>query len=490
MAATGPLPTTQVLLMKPISKERFEAFIAYTRQPPAAGVFSSELEWYASDNEVLLATIILDLDGEFSTIILGRDADLKFRLINFPMIFEKIEEAREYMFSEAKKILEDKYIFPRADESNEKQDLFYSICDPKNINRHFEAVRTLKEYSSARDLIAEIMAHFKDIDGNFIEQFQSTGFDSRIWELYLFAYLSEERLFINREYEAPDFLVTDGRQKVAIEAVTVNASEGNKDIEDLTPEKIVELLKNDIPLKFGSALFSKMDRKNKKGKPIEKYWELEHVKGCSLVFAIADFSSEGSMCWSSNALIDYLYGTKRNWQVSDDGQLIIDSTEIDFTKHNGTKISGFFSSKDAENISAVLSSSAGTISKFVRMGKSAGFGDSSVSVKYGGVCHNHEGLLDPNKFFFEVDSNYKESWGAGISIFHNPNALHPLPKELFPSVAHFFPMENGVIGCLPPAFHPYTGLTFMHPVTENVTEEDFELLLTRFSTITGKTIKL
>lgn len=237
------------------------------------------------------------------------------------------------MFSESKRILvEEKYIFSQGDEINKKQDLFHPICEPHNINRHFEVVRTLKEYSSARELIAEIMAHFKDIDGNFIEQFQSTGFDSRIWELYLFAYLSEERLFINREYEAPDFLVTDGSQKVAIEAVTVNASEGNEDIEDLTPEKIVELLKNDMPLKFGSALFSKMNRKNKKGKPIEKYWELEHVKGCPLVFAIADFSFEGSMCWSSNAIIDYLYGSKRNWHVSDDGQLIIDSTEIDFTK--------------------------------------------------------------------------------------------------------------------------------------------------------------
>lgn len=477
--------------MKPISKERFEAFIAYTRQPPAAGEYSRELEWYASDNEVLLATIIIDFEDEFSAVILGRDVDSKFRCINFPMVFQKIEEAREYMLCESRKILlDDKYIFPQGDERHKKLDLFSSICDPKNLSQHFEAVRTLKEYSSAREIIAELMANFKDIDGNFVEQFQSTGFDSRIWELYLFAYLSEERLYINREYEAPDFLVTDGRQKVAIEAITVNSSEGDKDIENLTPEKIVELLKNDMPLKFGSALFSKMNRKNKKGKPIEKYWELEHVKDCPLVFAIADFSSEGSMCWSSNAIIDYLYGTKRNWQVSDDGQLIIDSTEIDFIKHNGTKVPGFFSSENAENISAVLFSPSGTISKFVRMGKSAGFGDSSVCVKYGGVCHNHEGLLHPNKFFFEVDSNYKELWGAGISIFHNPNALHPLPQELFPSVAHFFPMEDGVIGCLPPAFHPYTGLTFMHPATENVTEEYFELLITRFSTITGKTIKL
>lgn len=470
--------------MKPIAKERFEALIAHTRQPPAAGVCSKELEWYASDDEILLATIIIDLDNEFSTTILGRDADSKYRCINFPMIFEDIEESRKYMFTETKKILaEGESVFSQGDESNKKQDLFHIICAKEKINPHFEVVRSLKEYSSAREIIAEIMPHFKDVDGNFIKDFQSTGFDSRIWELYLFTYLTEERLFINREYEAPDFLVSDGRQKVAIEAVTVNASQENEDIENLTPEKIVELLKNDIPLKFGSALFSRMNRKNK------KYWELEHVKDYPLIFAIADFSSQGSMRWSSTALSKYLYGMQHDWHISDDGQLIINPTEIEFTKANGKPpIPGFFFSKDAEYISAVLFSATGTISKFIRMGKMAGFGDSSIAVKYSGLRYDHSHSLYPNKFFFEVDSNYKESWGSGISIFHNPNALYPLSREDFPSVAHYFMEKDGQIASYLPTFYPFNGTTLMHSNTDIVTKEDFDSLHSYFSTVTGKAI--
>lgn len=473
--------------MLPIEKERFEALIAYTRNPLAAGILSKEVEWYASNNEALLATIIIDLDNEFTVIILGRDADLRYYCIHSSMPFEHVNDARKYMLIESKKLLEEgKSIFPHGNESNKTQNLFDVICDQEKINPHFEKISTSKEYSSAREIITEIMQHYKDVDGNFIKDFQTTGFDSRLWELYLFAYLTEERLFINREHKAPDFLILNGSQNIAIEAITVNASQKNDaeiEVETLTPETIQELLRDYMPLKYGSPLFSKLHRKDKK-----KYWEMEHTKGCPLVFAIADFHAEGSMCWSSTALSHYLYGMRHEWHVSDDGQLFINPIKTDFTKKNGEKITGFFSSKDSENISAVLFSAAGTISKFVRMGKIADFGDTSVSVKYGGVCHNHSSLLKPSKFFFEVDNKYQESWGTGISIFHNPNALHPLPEELFPSVTHHYMQKDGKIICLPPKFHPYSGLTFMHPITEDITQESFDSRLTYFSTVTGKII--
>ena len=473
--------------MIPIRKERFEVLIAYTRNPLAAGILSKEVEWHTSDNEALLATIIIDLDNEFTAIILGRDADLKYHCIDSSMPFEQINDARKYMFVESKKRLEEgKSTFPHGNESNKAQNLFDVICAKEKLNPNFENIRSSKEYSSAREIIAEIMPHYKDVDGNFIKDFQTTGFDSRLWELYLYAYLTEERLFINREHEAPDFLILNGSQNVAIEAVTVKASQkydAEIEVEKLTPEKVQELLHDYMPLKFGNSLFSKLNRKDK-----NKYWEMEHTKGCPLVFAIADFHAEGSMCWSSTALVHYLYGMRYDWHVSDDGQLIINPIKTNFFKKNGEKIIGFFSLKDSENISAVLFSAAGTISKFVRMGKIAGFGDSSVSVKYGGVCHNHSSLLLPSKFFFEVDDKYNESWGAGISIFHNPNALHPLPEELFPSVAHHYMLENGTIICRPPKFHPYSGLTFMHPITDDITEASFDSLHTYFSTVTGEII--
>ncbi len=473
--------------MNLITKERFNALVAYTRNPLAAGILSKEIEWYASDNEILLATIIVDLDNEFTAIILGRDADLKYHCINFPMMFENIVEARNYMFFESKRLLGE--IDFNMKNNNKRQSLFDVICDEESISPHFKILRTLKEYSSAKEIIEEIMPHFKDItDKNFIEQFQTTGFNSRLWELYLFIYLTEERLVIERENNYPDFLVAKGIQKVAIEAVTVNPTQGKKSIENFTPEKVAEFLKNNMPLKFWSSLSSKLKKTNKKG---EHYWEMEHTKNCPFVLAIADFHAEGSMMWSSTALEHYLYGMRQTWHISDDGQLIIKPIETNFVKDNGKEEIGFFSLENSENISAVLFSATGTISKFVRMGKIAGFGGSSIAVKYGGNCYDHSHGLKPKRFFFEVDTNYKELWGTGISIYHNPNARYPLSRDIFPSVTHYRMDTDGQLnGYLsqPKSFHPFSGFTYMHPVTENITQDIFESMFTTFSTVTGDKI--
>ena len=56
--------------------------------------------------------------------------------------------------------------------------------------------------------------------------------------------------------------------------------------------------------------------------------------------------------------------------------------------------------------------------------------------------------------FHEVESGRStETWGEGISIFHNPNALRPLPEELFPSVAHHQFIEGQIRSHIP-EFHP------------------------------------
>ncbi|MFA4839875.1 MAG: glycosaminoglycan attachment protein, partial [Candidatus Neomarinimicrobiota bacterium] len=56
---------------------------------------------------------------------------------------------------------------------------------------------------------------------------------------------------------------------------------------------------NAMPIRFGSPLYSKLQK---------RYWDLPHVTGHPLVFAIADFHDDQSMLWSSTSLIDYLYG--------------------------------------------------------------------------------------------------------------------------------------------------------------------------------------
>lgn len=450
--------------MHPIRNERFEALVGYSRLPHAK-IMSKELEWYASVDEVLLGTILLDYEGEFVAIILGRDEDQKFRSLEALTGYQNIDDARLAMQNKADELIkQQKKIFPQGDEKGKKRDIFTPVYHAAKLNPSFELLRTTKGYSSAKEIIAEAMHHYTDIDGNFIEQFQTTGFDSRMWELYLFAYLTEENLIIDRTNHAPDFLVSNGKQNVAIEAVTVqsskNSEELNLDINELTPERIAELQRHYMPIKFGSPLFTKLNK---------KYWEMEHVANTPLVFAIADFHAKQSMLWSSTALQNYLYGIKHDFHYSEDGKLVISPVKIDYHEHNGKKIpSGFFFTENSEHISAVLFSSTGTISKFTRMGKLSGFGDPTIKIIYQGTCHKHDdNSALPDTFSFEVDENYLETWGEGISIFHNPNALHPLSREMFPSVAHHFMKKDGTIVSYLPDFHPYGGLTIMLGVRDD-----------------------
>lgn len=130
---------------------------------------------------------------------------------------------------------------------------------------------------------------------------------------------------------------------------------------------------------------------------------------------------------------------------------------------NGKKIpSGFFFTDNAEHVSAVMFSATGTISKFTRMGKLAGFGDPAVKILYSGTCYKHDpNSAMPDTFSFEVNEKYEEYWGDGISMFHNPKALIPLSRDIFPSVAHHYMMENGQINSYLPDFHPFHGITIM-----------------------------
>ena len=73
--------------------------------------------------------------------------------------------------------------------------------------------------------------------------------------------------------------------------------------------------------------------------------------------------------------------------------------------------------------------------------------------------HNHdEDASIPNMFRYIVDENCTETWAEGISMFHNPNAVHPVPIQLFPSIAHHNFSEGNVVSILP-EFFPYSSIT-------------------------------
>ncbi len=439
-------------MTKRLSKARFEA-LSFSRKPQAE-LYAEELEWYSDKDENVIATLIRDrIDYDFGYIILGRDERALFRSIDANVSFEDIVNARQSLKEKiAEYALKGDIVFPQGDSKRKKNLIFEQIVTDKKLHPHFRSLTELEEYSPAKEIIGEIVYAFEDADGNYIEQFQSTGFNARLWELYLYAFFHEEDFEILREYSAPDYICTKFGETICIEAVTVNPTDKARTNKKSSLKQIQKKLKNFIPIKFGSALFSKLRK---------KYWEKEHIKGKSLIFAIQDFHEEGSMVWSGSGLINYLYGYHYISHKDEFGKLTIIPKKIKKHKYGKKEIpSGFFFLPDAENISAVLFNNSATIAKFNRMGKLADFGSQRVRMIRTGTCHNHDpNASEPLAFKMEVDpNNYDETWGESLSLFHNPTAIYPVDPMLFPNIAHHY-FEDGFITSDLPEFHPLGSYT-------------------------------
>ena len=103
--------------------------------------------------------------------------------------------------------------------------------------------------------------------------FKTTGFDARIWELYLFAAFTELGYEISRIHAIPDFCCESPFGAFNVEAVTVNPTR-DKLGQVVSPpavdteEQANAYLKNYMPMKFAGSLT---------GKSNKEYWEKEHV---------------------------------------------------------------------------------------------------------------------------------------------------------------------------------------------------------------------
>jgi hypothetical protein len=439
--------------LKPINRNLFDLYALFTREP-FLNFLAAELEFY-SDGNGLIGVILLDhTDQDYSAVLMSRDESKQYRAESIEASFKTIEDARKWL----DKVSSSDRIFEHENKSN-FFDLFTSVASPTQRHPFFEFLKDNPEYQAAKEAIQEISYHYKDIDGNFIDQFQSlNGFDARLWELFLFCFCREEEFHFNKTKDAPDFLIEKFGVEIAIEAVTISRNDNSRGaiLEDaknpLSESDIKGKLENEMQLKYANALTSKLKK---------QYWKKDHVKNKALVIAVADFHATLSMTWSFPALLDYIYGLKISHEFDNDKNLNISYRPIEgFTKPNGTVIpAGFFTLPESENISAVLFSNAGTISKFNRMGKQAGLGSEKSKLIRSVLYHDHsDGAVVPLFSGYEVDETSGETWAEGVHFFHNPNALIKIDPNLFPSIAHHF-LIDGKIKSIFPEFFPYSSVT-------------------------------
>src|SRR5437870_2600001 len=297
---------------KAISRARFEA-LAFSRVPTIKLIIE-EREWYADQDENVLGIITWDkIDHDWGYVVLGRDERALFRAIETNVSFPNAEVARrELDLRLSYYTVTGEKVFSQGDETKRKKfEIFKRVVAEDKLNSNFCMLSGRDGNSCAKEIIAEIAYSFEDPDGNYIQQLQTDGFDARLWELFLYALLHENDFIIDRRFTAPDYLATKYDQTIFVEAVTVNPSQGEEVIQ-ISPETEPDLEKvaNYAAIKFGSALYSKLTK---------RYWELEHVKGKPLIFAIADFHQPHSMLWTHPFIEAYLYATRVHKKQTEQG---------------------------------------------------------------------------------------------------------------------------------------------------------------------------
>lgn len=343
-------------------------------------------------------------------------------------------------------------------------DLFSPLVADELLHPSFRTLRDAPHYAPARGLIRELQTGFVDPDGNFVEQFQTAGFDARTFEFFLYAMFKAAGMEVDRSHHRPDFVLRKGGLEVGVEAViaAVPSNAGIKPYLALpnprTPEELEEHRRNSLPIRIGSPLFSKMQK---------RYWEDDHLKGKPFVIAFEDFHEPGSLGMSSTTLGNYLFGLRQRWYHEADGTLVITGEDVAQHKVGAKEIpSGFFKQPGAENVSGILFANTGTVTKFNRMGQEGDYRSDDVRMIRLGACYRHDPNASmPSGFLYEVGNpdEDSETWSEGTVFFHNPNALHPLPQGWIGASADERLEEGRPLTEFRQPFHPYWSNTQMFP---------------------------
>ena len=447
--------------MQPISQLRFNALAGYARHPQTA-VYADELGWFEHANERVLGVLIRDrTDGDYGGVVLARDELLQYRWTTM----SRWEPGQRRAKARLRQALEQASMAPDEEHHQGHErvvpvDFFTPVVASERLDPDFRVLVEQEGFSPARDIIEPMMRWYEDVDGNFVEQFQTTAFDARLWELYLFASLVELGFLIDRTQPAPDFVASSLRGQIAIEAVTVNPTKdraGNVVPPPplATDEERLVFLRNYMPIKFGSALFSKLGK---------EYWAKEHVRGMPFALAVQDFSSRGSMVFTRSALQVYLYGYEHDWGGEKLDVLSSRPVASRPTLGGRRRFRRGSSSFQAPKTSAQFCSVTAARSRnSIAWDCSPGSAPARVQMIREGFAYEPDpDAAAPRPFRHVVgDPGYEEAWIEGLDVYHNPCAVLPLDPRLLPGAAHVRLRDDGQIVAVTPDWHPLGSRTLI-----------------------------
>jgi hypothetical protein len=271
------------------------------------------------------------------------------------------------------------------------------------------------------DVLNEWARGFRDRDGKFVKEFQTT-FDSSFWELYLFAVMKQLQLEVDFSFTSPDFVITN-HGGINVEATVASHAQGS------TPESVQSgaPIPDDLN-EFNRQTIIRISNSfaAKRRKYIESYSGLPQVQNRPFILAVSAFDRPFAMLTCQRAIEAVLNG----YYVDEERYLreggVLEGQRIEsVTKDNKSPVPvGIFASKDFAWLSAVIFSSNATWGKVRALSS-----DPNPNIFFQAVRRN---LSDVMPLVTKArKSDYYESLLDGLRVYHNPEATHKLNKEIF-----------------------------------------------------------
>lgn len=283
--------------MKPVSRARFDIFAVDARHSIVPNL-GAEIGWFEEVDSHISATLFLDKNDKFFTVIFMPDPTGEFRPIGKSLSHSSPASAIVDLYKKTRNIAPLRRVSQKEfDEQKTGTGIFSPVAEGERLNPNFSRLLDRPDHEPARRVISEIMKRHNDADGNFIEQFRTTGFDARVWELYLFITLNEAGLLVESFPDSVDFFAT-GEEKFAVEAATANLPRyaDGKLVPSQRPEALedpTDYLQNYLHTRWSGPLKTKLEK---------QYWTRPNSRNMPLVFAIQDFHDELSLTYSFKAL--------------------------------------------------------------------------------------------------------------------------------------------------------------------------------------------
>ena len=424
----------------PISEREFNIYALSLLRGPNFEPFEFVEAWKAKQGAAVGAVFAFPKVGDFLVLAMCRQGDHRFVITFEDVGFHTLEAANQTLHNH---LIDTKLPAPVAP-GYKRRSLLLETGRRKPCP-NFQLLTGTPNHLHALMTVGEAYLAMPNPDENFVSDFQTEGFDARLWELYLLAVFREQGLVVQQDLPSPDFHIERGEHECYVEAVTANPSEGRGLLPtrpQFAPEDHRERLYGGSAERFAKTLRSKLQR---------GYDQLPHVIGKPFALALADFHAASSMVWSREALPTYLYGYSAHVE-SRDGADVAVGTPITNLIGKDRIPAGLFRDPAMAHLSAVIFSNAATIAKFNRMGFLAGWKPFGVSmIRSGTIFDRKPGALKPISFEFDILSEgYTALWPGGemwcqeLEVYHNPLAANPINIDLLPGATHWFGLDNEI----------------------------------------------